>query len=179
MKNKNGSTKGFTLIELLVVVLIIGILAAVALPQYEKAVWKTRYAEIIQNMRSIQDNIDMFMLGDGMDKTRVPLKDLMINTDLTSGNFRDLPELAWYDTDNISYYALCEKTTYIKCEIVAWNHKKEDAPSLELVKTWGLDPTEENASPDWSGYCRTGKTSFARSLCKTFDSRWTYLDEDF
>ena len=62
MKRVTSNRRAFTLIELLVVVLIIGILAAVAVPQYQKAVRKARIAEARVLLKSLIDATDMFYL---------------------------------------------------------------------------------------------------------------------
>ncbi|WP_432635727.1 type IV pilin protein [Candidatus Avelusimicrobium sp.] len=55
-----GNNAGFTLIELLVVVLIIGVLSAIALPQYTTAVEKSRAAEALTLMSATRDAVERY-----------------------------------------------------------------------------------------------------------------------
>ena len=85
---------GFTLIELLVVVLIIGILASVALPQYTKAVEKSRWMEAITNTKAIGLALERYLLANPGDYTTdMSALDISVGTPIDSsrvlaGKFR-------------------------------------------------------------------------------------------
>ena len=101
---------GFTLIELLVVVLIIGILAAVAVPQYNKAVKKARFAEVKTQTSALMQATDRYLLEHG---------------DIPSDFSNNSLDISWSTNTNPSCYVWAEtfddepNLAWLTCELPA------------------------------------------------------------
>lgn len=60
----NGKVKGMTLIEMMIVVVIIGIIAAIALPSYQSQVEKTNLADMKKELASVRQQLESQKLTD-------------------------------------------------------------------------------------------------------------------
>lgn len=68
--------KGFTLLEVLIVVIIIGVLAAIALPQYSATLEKSKSAEAATNVGSIRTALDRYWYQNGSITTTISNLDI-------------------------------------------------------------------------------------------------------
>ena len=63
---KNQSTKGFTLVEIMIVVVIIGLLAAMAIPAFQKVRTSSQDKAVLNNARQLAAAADQYFLENGV-----------------------------------------------------------------------------------------------------------------
>ena len=112
--------KGFTLVELLVVVLIIGILAAVAVPQYQKSVDETRFSRAMVLLETIRTAQNTYYMANGRYSTSWEDLDISFGKPRSDGStYIDVSKNIYcYVQGTNGAYGGCAYNVYSGCRIL-------------------------------------------------------------
>ena len=152
---------GFTLIELLVVVLIIGILSAIAWPQYQKAVEKARLAEAYAMTAALKQAIDAYVLANGT--SPVSLENMALDIDMSQFPSVSADESGdkFYKSKYFLYEVYCGSGN--QCYTNAFRYNKADYTDLRehYALAWS-----RASNGKWILKC-VYKDSLGQGVCKT------------
>ncbi len=162
--------KAFTLIELLVVVLIIGILAAIALPQYTQTVNKSRAVQALVMLRALADAQEAFFLANGDYTNELTELDVQIPENL-KGSADNWNATESDHPNQYMFFCLNKRG----CQAFAIN------PDLPAFEFHVLNPPpgeyQKQAGKHWCKLTQNNRTARAKKLCLSLGGVLDRADE--
>ncbi|MCC6427031.1 MAG: type II secretion system protein [Phycisphaerales bacterium] len=140
-------SKAFTLIEILIVVVLLGILAAIVVPQFSNATQESKLRATLEQLHHLRNALDVYGVQHNNQFPAVVAGDATWAELNTMGYLKRSPLNNWVGGDNATHISVGDAADSAYHTAYGWIYKAPTAATGPMVWAAGFDAADEPFDP--------------------------------